>query len=147
MRRTINLTAVALVAATAFLCAGLRSNGEEADSRSRIKLNQAALEHVRGLIDRGMVVNDKKGSWRGHRPSAADENEFVRRHDFGEYGKWYLGIDESRGENAKARYKFPIGDFRNVHRCALLAAQSRARQYGYKGIEAAATQLLQRIER
>ena len=47
---------------------------------------------------------------------------------------------------AKARYKFPFGNFQNIHRSALLAAKNRARQYGYGDIENAATRLLEMIE-
>src|SRR5262249_731402 len=39
------------------------------------------------------------------------------------------------------RYKFPYGDFKNVHRCSLLAVKARARQYGYAQVENAATEL------
>lgn len=147
MKRQIIFTTIAfVVAAIAFFCASLRSNGEEADTRLRIKLNQAALEHARELIDREMFVNDKKGSWREHRPSAADENEYIRQHGFDEYAKWYLGIDESRPEGTKGRYKFPCGDFKDVHRCALLAVQNRARQHHHIEIEQAAVELARTID-
>ena len=41
-----------------------------------------------------------------------------------EYGKWYLGIEDEEDENNKGHYKFPYGDFENVHRCGLLAAET-----------------------
>jgi len=88
---------------------------------------------------------DSHGDWAQHQPSAEDKNEFIRRHGFGDYGQWHLGIDERRAENTKARYKFPYGDFENVHRSALLAVKSRAHQYGYANIESAAVQLLEMI--
>src|SRR5437773_5869422 len=40
---------------------------------------------------------------------------------------------------------FPFGDFKNVHRCGLLAVKSRAHQFGYADIEKAATQLIEII--
>ena len=52
-----------------------------------------------------------------------------------------LGIDDRYAENTKRRYKFPYGDFKDVHRCGVLAAQSRAGQYNYYEIENAAAQL------
>jgi hypothetical protein len=106
-----------------------------------VKLNQAAFDHARELIKEGSVVLDNKNEWSEHQPSAEEENEFIRLHGFDEYAKWHLGIDERHAENTKARYKFPYGDFRNVHRCALLAAKSRAVQYKYREIENAADQL------
>jgi len=66
-------------------------------------------------------------------------------HGFEEYAKWHLGIDERHAENSKARYKFPCGDFKNVHRCAVLAVQSRAGQYRHYDIEKAAIELREMI--
>jgi hypothetical protein len=68
-------------------------------------------------------------SWSEHRPSAQAENEFIRLHGFPEYGKWYLGINDEKPEETKGHYEFPYGDFRDVHRCGLLSAESRAGQY------------------
>src|SRR5205823_14789607 len=86
-------------------------------------------------------VADGRGAWDEHQPSAETENEFIRLHGFSEYAKWHLGIDDGYAENTKRRYKFPYGDFKNVHRCGVLAAQSRAGQYKYYEIENAAAQL------
>jgi hypothetical protein len=58
-----------------------------------------------------------------------------------EYGKWHLGIDETRDVANKGRCKFPYGDFEKVHRCGLLAAESRARQRKYYDIELAVAHL------
>jgi len=77
---------------------------------------------------------------------AEAENEFIRVHGFAEYRKWHLGIDETHAEGTKARYKFPFGDFKNIHRCALLAVRSRAHQYGYVDIENAAIRFLEMID-
>lgn len=74
------------------------------------------------------------------------KNDFIRAHGFQEYSKWHLGIDKRHKPGSKARYKFPFGDFTNVHRCGLLAVKARARQYGYADIEAAAEQLLAELE-
>jgi hypothetical protein len=112
-----------------------------AQSRESIKLNENASAFAAQLIKEGHVITDGKGAWRGHRPSANEENEFIRVHGFGEYAKWHLGIDDRYPENTKSRYKFPYGDFKNVHRCGLLAAKARARQYGYTEIENAAAEL------
>lgn len=77
---------------------------------------------------------------------AGAENEFIRAHGFAEYGKWHLGIDETHAEGTKARYKFPFGDFMNLHRSGLLAVKNRAHQFGYADIEKAAIQLLEMID-
>ena len=106
-----------------------------------VRLNQDAFDYARELIKQGHVVADGRGGWSRHQPSAEEENEFIRLHGFGEYAKWHLGIDGAHGEKTKARYKFPVGDFKNVHRCALLAVESRAAQYKHYDIENAALEL------
>ena len=110
-----------------------------------MKLNRTGFEHAKKLIGEGKVVVDERDAWSEHQPSTQQENHFIDAHGFSEYGKWHLGIDERRAENTKARYKFPYGDFKNVHRSALLAVKSRAHQYGYANIESAAVQLLEMI--
>jgi hypothetical protein len=106
-----------------------------------VRLNQDAFDYARELIKQGHVVADGRGGWSRHQSSAEEENEFIRLHGFGEYAKWHLGIDGAHGEKTKARYKFPLGDFKNVHRCALLAVESRAAQYKHYDIENAALEL------
>jgi hypothetical protein len=116
-----------------------------AQSRGTIKLNEDASAFAARLIQEGHVTADGKGAWSTHRPSTTEENEFIRLHGIVEYAKWHLGIDERYGANTKRRYKFPYGDFKNVHRCGVLAAKARARQYGYAEIENAAAQLEREI--
>jgi hypothetical protein len=41
----------------------------------------------------------------------------------------------------KAHYKFPYGDFEDVHRCAVLSAEVRAAQYEHDDIQIAAAHL------
>jgi hypothetical protein len=106
-----------------------------------VKLNQVAYRHARGLVEKGKVVLDERDDWSEHQPSAEKENRFIEQHGFKEYKKWYLGVDEEEPEDTKARYKFPYGDFRSVHRCGVLSAESRAGQYKYFDIERAAHRL------
>ena len=106
-----------------------------------VKLNQQAFEHAKELIEQGKFVFDERDMWSEHQPSAQDENEFIKEHGFSEYAKWFLGIDTDEDEKNKRRYKFPYGDFEKVHRCGVLAAESRAGQYKYHDIELAAAHL------
>jgi hypothetical protein len=117
-----------------------------ADSGQAIELNKIAFTFAVELIKQGDAIADGKGEWAEHRPSAGEENEFIRVHGFAEYAKWHLGIDRRFSENSKRRYKFPYGDFKSVHRCGLLAAKSRARQYGYTDIKDAATELVRSVK-
>jgi hypothetical protein len=138
-------TLLILAARVGALCAASLTVANEHQTRGPIQVNMPALEHAKMLINEGQIIVDGKGAWREQQPSPAQENEFIRQRGFEEYAKWHLGIDERHAEDTKARYKFPYGDFKNVHRSALLAAKSRARQHGYSDIENAAVQLLEMI--
>jgi hypothetical protein len=107
-----------------------------------VQLHRSALTHAKNLIKEGKVVRDERDAWSEHQPSAAKENEYIRLHGWRAYGNWHLGVDEQAGEETKARYKFPYGDFTKVHRCAVISAESRAGQYKYLDVERAASQLL-----
>jgi hypothetical protein len=138
MKSVISKSAfVTFVAVAIFLCA----ISVLAQTRKSVHLNENAFAFAAQLINEGHVIADGKGAWSKHRPSADQENEFIRLHGFGEYAKWHLGIDERYPENTKRRYKFPYGDFKSVHRCGLLAVKARAHQYGYSEIENAAADL------
>jgi hypothetical protein len=128
-----------------FLCTVSCAFSGERQNVPAIRLNPAALEFAQQLIREGRVVLDGKGAWAGHRPSRGEENEFIRINGLAEYANWHLGIDERHSVNSKARYKFPYGDFANIHRCGLLAVKNRAREYGYSDIEDAAAKLIEMI--
>jgi hypothetical protein len=118
----------------------------QAEERGSVKLNAAGFEHARDLIRQGHFVDDRKGAWAARQPSRTAQNEFIRAHGFAEYAKWHLAIDTRHGKETKARYKFPFGDFRALHRCGLLAVKARAHEYGHAEIESAASELLVLIE-
>jgi hypothetical protein len=116
-----------------------------AQSRKGVELNEVAFTFAIKLIKQGQFIADGKGAWSKHRPSPDKENEFIRLHGFTQYAEWHLGIDRRFPENSKRRYRFPYGDFKDVHRCGLLAAKARARQYGYAEIANAAEELSRAI--
>jgi hypothetical protein len=111
-----------------------------------VKLNQRAYEHATQLVDQGHVVIDDRDAWSEHQPTAQQENEFIEEHGWDEYSRWHLGVDDEHKPETKGRYKFPYGDFRDVHRCAVLAAESRAGQYGHDDIRLAVAHLHGRLE-
>jgi len=106
-----------------------------------VKLNEPAFAFARGLILERRFILDERDDWSEHQPSARQENEFIERHGIGEYARWHLGIDPEQDPRRKGRYKFPYGDFAKVHRCGLLAAESRAGQFKYYDIELAVAHL------
>ena len=84
---------------------------------------------------------DGRDDWSEHQPSAAEENRYIEEHGWGAYARWHLGVDDQQREETKGHYKFPYGDFKDVHRCAILAAESRSGQRGYTDLELAAAHL------
>jgi hypothetical protein len=110
-----------------------------------VTLNRRAYDHAKELISEGRFGYDERDAWSEHRPSALEENEFLRLHSFAEYGKWYLGINDEKSQDTKGHYEFPYGHFENVHRC-VLTAESRAGQYQHLDIENAAAHLHGMIE-
>jgi hypothetical protein len=106
-----------------------------------VKLNNRAYAYARQLIDERRIVLDDRDAWSEHRPPAREENAFIADRGWSEYGRWYLGVDDEAKPETKAHYKFPYGDFQDVHRCAILSAESRAAQRNYEDIKSAVAHL------
>jgi predicted Rossmann fold nucleotide-binding protein DprA/Smf involved in DNA uptake len=106
-----------------------------------VKLSDRSYEFAKTLTGEKRVTLDEMDDWSEHRPSAQQENEFIEKHGYREYGRWFLGIDDEYPEDRKSRYKFPYGDFDTVHRCGVIAAEVRAAQRKYTDIEVAAAHL------
>ena len=112
---------------------------------ARYSVNERAFEHARSLIEaRRYVLNS---DWGEAQPRADDENRYLKRHDWDEYGSWFLGLTEGANEETKARYAFVFGDFRRIHRTGIIAVHFRAAEWRHKQIELAAHELLQLIDR
>jgi hypothetical protein len=106
-----------------------------------VRLSGSSYEHARQLIRERHVVLDDRDAWSEHEPSAAEENAFIEEHGWREFARWHLGVDDSKREDTKARYRYPYGDFRDVHRCGVLSAESRAAQQEHEDVAAAAAHL------
>lgn len=111
-----------------------------------VKLSRRAYEHAKQLIEHGKFVFDERDAWSEHQPSTQQENEFLERHGFEEYAKWYLGINDEKPERTKGHYEFPYGDFKQIHRCGVITAESRSGQYKHFDIERAAHHLHEMID-
>ena len=106
-----------------------------------IHLNKRGYDHATELVKAGRVVLDDRDAWSEHQPSAAQENDFIASHGWSDYSKWHLGVDDEMDPETKGHYKFPYGDFQDVHRCAVLSAESRAGQRKSVDVENAAAHL------
>ena len=108
------------------------------------KVNRRAVTHARKLIDAGRYVGDS--DWGQVQPSADDENAYLERHTWTEYGEWHLGLTDGANDETKARHAFVMGDFTRIHRSALIACVYRAAEWRHKDVERAAYRLLQHLD-
>ena len=108
------------------------------------QVNELAVAKARELIDaRRYVV---RSTWGEVQPSTEEENAFLERHSWDEYGAWHLALTDGAKDGTKARYAFVYGDFRRLHRMGLIACHYRAAEWGHKEVELAAHDLLQYLD-
>jgi hypothetical protein len=107
-------------------------------------VNDAGVRRARELIDKRQYVLES--DWGEVQPRATEQNDYLERHDWDDYAAWHLGLTEGAQDQTKARYAFVFGDFRRVHRTALIASVYRASEWRHKDIELAAHDLLQRLD-
>jgi hypothetical protein len=111
---------------------------------AKYAVNDAAVEHAKQLIDARQYVLDS--DWGEVQPRADDQNSYLDKHSWEEYGAWHLGLTDGAGEETKARYAFVLGDLRRIHRTALIASVYRASEWRHKAVELAAHDLLQYLD-
>ena len=111
---------------------------------SSYSLNAAAVAQARRLIDTGQYVLNS--DWGDAQPDAAAQNAYLEKHTWAEYAAWHLGLTDGAADETKARYAFIYGDFRRLHRTALIASVYRASEWRHKEIELAAHDLLQHLD-
>ncbi|RZT07506.1 hypothetical protein EV649_7919 [Kribbella sp. VKM Ac-2569] len=106
-----------------------------------VKLNKKAFEHAKSLVEKGQTAKDERDDWSEHAPTAAEQNAYLDKHGWSDYGLWFLGVDTEMDEETKGHYEFPYGDFQRVHRCGVISAESRAAQYNHADIQHALEQI------
>lgn len=106
-----------------------------------VKLSERSFEFAKRLISQGRVVLDKMDDWSEDQPSTQQENRFIEEHGLTEYARWHLAVNEEYTEEDKSRYEFPYGDFQNVHRGGVIAAEVRSAQWRHTDVELAAAHL------
>jgi hypothetical protein len=107
-------------------------------------VNEAGVAQARRLIDARQYV--LRSVWSDVQPGADEENTYLDSHSWDAYRAWHLALTDGATEETKARYGFVYGDFRRVHRSALIACQFRAAEWRHKAIELAAHDLLQQLD-
>ena len=111
-----------------------------------IQLNQAGFDYAKQLISEGNVDMDLHGDWGRENPDTEEENRFIEKYGYESYGHWHLGINEDHSPETKEAYSFPYGNYSQVVRSGLIAAEERAAQYGYEDIREAARLLLSMLD-
>ena len=112
---------------------------------AKYEVNSAAVEQAKRLIDGRQYVLDS--DWGEVQPRADDQNAYLENHSWEEYAAWHLGLTVGASDETKARYGFVIGDFRRIHRTALIASVYRASEWRHKAVELAAHDLLQLLDK
>ena len=90
-------------------------------------VNDAAVARCRELIDKKQYVLDS--DWGEVQPNAEAQNAYLENHSWDDYAAWHLGLTDGANDETKARYAFVFGDFRRVHRSALIACVFRASEW------------------
>jgi len=68
--------------------------------------------------------------------------DFLEAHGWKEYGSWHLAVTDGASDETKGRYAFVFGDFRRLHRMALIACYYRAAEWEHTEVMLAAHKLL-----
>lgn len=110
-----------------------------------VTLNQQALENARCLLDQGQYMINTV--WTTSAPSPEEEAHYAEACGWGAYAAWYLGIDTEEPADSKARYKFPYGNFKKLHRSGVIAAKQRAARDQLDDIVQGADEILDLLDR
>jgi hypothetical protein len=108
-------------------------------------LNKRAVKFAKDLIDRRQYALDT--DWGESQPAADEENRFLASHSWEDYVDWHLGLTDGATDGTKTRYAFVFGDFKRIHRTAIIACHFRAAEWRHKEIELAAHELLQYLDK
>ncbi|GAA1480812.1 hypothetical protein GCM10009624_12520 [Gordonia sinesedis] len=109
-----------------------------------IELNPESMAAARELIADGKV--DRDADWSPAEPTAESENDFIDREGWAAYARWHLGIRRDANAETKRAYSFPYGNFRDVYRSGVIAAEARAGEYHHADVERGARELLSLID-
>ena len=65
-------------------------------------VNEAGIAHARELIVARRYV--LRSEWGRVQPTAEEENAYLEKHSWAEYGAWHLALTDGANEETKARY-------------------------------------------
>ncbi len=110
-----------------------------------IEVYRPGVEQAKRLIAEGRVSN-RKGDWHEINPGTEQQDEFIEENGLQAWALWHLAYRPEDDPDTKSAYAFPYGDYDTVCREGLLAAEERAKQYGYEEVQVVALELLSLID-
>lgn len=119
----------------------------DAGRMTQYSVNPAAVKNIKKLIKSGKVVRDKNGDWAQAQPSPKQGTAVIKKKGLKEFAKWNIAVDKSKDKDEKGRYRFPVGDFKKVHRSGVIAARVRASQFHHRKVEKACIELEELIDK
>jgi hypothetical protein len=87
------------------------------------------------------VPRSYRDDWSEHQPSSRDENAFTAEHGWDAYARWPSRQTRPPPRAHQGALQVPFGDLQDVHRCAILSAESHAAPRRYKEVERAVAHL------
>lgn len=112
----------------------------------KLRLNKKAFEFAKKQIQLNNVDKSNE-SWDIDEPGPGYKEQYLSDHGIEQYSNWFLAINENENESSKARFEFPIGNFQEIFRNGIVAAEKRAAQYHHSEILKAAQELLMLIDK
>lgn len=110
-----------------------------------IKLNHAAMEHAKYLIQAG-EVESFDSNWNEEKPTPTETDLFIDTHTMEEYGAWFLGKNDEYDKETQEHYEYPYGDLKEVQRSALVYSLAQAEKNSHSEIAQAARELLELVD-
>lgn len=104
-----------------------------------LELNPVAYAFAEKMIEDGHYRISTM--WRESSPSDKKRAALLAQ-GWDDASKWYLGVDPAAPEGTQERLRYPVGDFKSVHRSGLIAARDAALKDGDTAISDAADELL-----
>jgi hypothetical protein len=89
-----------------------------------IVVNRAAVEQAERLMFAGQYRMSTL--WETAQPKPEHAERLIAEHGLEAYALWFLGIDTSLPEEDSARYLFPYGDLKSVHKTNVVRIKERA---------------------
>ena len=92
-----------------------------------VKFNKSGYDRAVEIIENGLEVEHDTNNWEEVKPTVDEELQFIDTHTLEEYGEWFLGIrDEPELKNDRKKFIYPFGDFKVLHKSALLVSKRLA---------------------